>query len=121
MKKFTELDAWKVGIELLKETYALSRKLPKEELFGLTSQLRRSVVSILANIAEGFGRYTYADKANKFTIARGECNETEALMYCITAIGFVREEDTQSALKLIDREEKLLSGLITSCRNRSKE
>jgi four helix bundle protein len=120
MKKFTDLEAWKVGIELLKEIYALSRKLPKDELFGLTSQMRRASASILANMAEGFGRYTYADKANKFTIARGECNELEAFLYSIVALKFVTEEETKVAHALVNHEEKLLSGLISSCRKRSQ-
>lgn len=116
MKKFTDLDAWKVGLELVKEVYALTRVFPKDELFGLTSQLRRCTTSILANLAEGFGRYTYADKANKFTIARGECNEAEAYMYIIVALKFVPESSVQRILELIEREQKLLSGLITSCK-----
>lgn len=119
MKKFTDLEVWKVGIEILKGIYALSHKLPKEELFGITSQMRRASVSVLANTAEGFGRYTYADKANRFTIARGECNELEAYLYSIVALEFMTANDTEPMHQLIDQEEKLLSGLISSCRKRS--
>ncbi len=119
MKSFTELEAWKVGMELVKEIYFLTKKLPKEELFGLTSQLRRCSTSILANIAEGFGRFTYPDKANKYTIARGECMETEAFLYIIINLQFVHEQETTKAMHLTSRAERLLSGLITACRKRS--
>ena len=119
MKKFVDLEAWKVAIALLKVTYAITRSLPKEELFGLTSQMRRCAVSILGNIAEGFGRFSYGDKANKYVIARGECNELEAYLYGIVALEFVKENAIQNLLALVDREEKLLSGLISSCRRYS--
>ena len=107
-----------MGLDLVKEIYLLTKKVPKEELFGLISQMRRASTSILANIAEGFGRYTYADKANKFTIARGECNEIEAFVYVIVELKFVTSEDVKKALEFIDHEERLLSGLISSCRKR---
>ncbi len=116
---FTDLEVWKVGITLLKEVYAITKKLPKEEMFGLTSQLRRSTASILANIAEGCGRYTYADKANKFTIARGECYETKAFLCMITELNLVSRKDIASALEIVDKEMKLLSGLITVSRQRA--
>lgn len=118
MKSFRDLEAWKVALELLTEIYELTKKMPKEEQFGLTSQTRRASVSVLANIAEGFGRFTYADKANKFTIARGECNEIEAFMYATVALKFLSEIETRKALLIIEREEKLLSGLISSCKRR---
>jgi len=116
MDSYKDLQAWKVGLSLVKEMYGLTKKLPKEELFGLVSQMRRCSVSVLANIAEGFGRFTFADKANKYTIARGECTEAEALILIILELSMVKAEETKSILSLIDREGKLLSGLIASCR-----
>ena len=120
MKTFTDLQAWQVGLELVKEIYRLTKKFPKEELYGLTSQMRRSSVSILANIAEGFGRFTYPDKANKYTIARGECSETEAFLLIAIALGFVSTAETQKAMERTQRVGRLVSGLITSCKHRSK-
>ncbi|MEK7218982.1 MAG: four helix bundle protein [Patescibacteria group bacterium] len=119
MKRFTDLEAWKVAIELLKENHAITKKLPAEERFGLVQQMRKSAMSILANIAEGFGRYTYDDKANRFVIARGECNELEAFCYGIIALDYLSSDQIQKSRELIEREEKLLSGLISSCRKRS--
>ena len=83
MDSYTDLDAWKVGMDLVDEVYEITKKFPPTETYGMTAQMRKSSASILANIAEGFGRYTYPDKANKYTIARGECSETEACEKCI--------------------------------------
>jgi len=57
IKNFQDLRIWQKGIEVVKDIYILTKKFPKEELYGLTSQMRRSAVSIPSNIAEGFRRY----------------------------------------------------------------
>lgn len=119
MKSYTDLEAWKVALELVVEIHRLTKKFPKEELYGLTSQIRRSSTSVLANIAEGFGRFTYPDKANKYTIARGECSETEAFLFTTIALTFITNQDAEKALRLVERERKLLSGLITACKKRT--
>jgi four helix bundle protein len=117
MKNFTDLLAWNIGIELAKEVYELSRSLPREERFGVISQMQRCATSILANLAEGFGRYTYPDKAAKYTISRGECSEEEAFLLIIVALGFVPPSRIERARKLVLQERRLLSGLISACRN----
>lgn len=116
MQHFTDLKVWTIGMDLACEIYKLTRKLPKEELYGITSQLRRSSTSILANIAEGFGRYTFRDKAAKYTISRGECSEVEAFLLIIVAIGYVSEKDIQQARARIRHERQMLSGLIAACK-----
>ena len=119
MTRFTDLDAWNVGLDLVKEIYVLTKKFPKEELFGLTSQLRRSSKSILANMAEGCGRFTFADKAAKFVIARGECMETEAHIRIAIRLGFITQDESKRSLELIQHTGRLISGLISSVKNRS--
>ena len=57
IKNFQDLRIWQIGIEVVKDIYILTKKFPKEELYGLTSQMRRSAISIPSNIAEGFRRY----------------------------------------------------------------
>ena len=119
MKSFTELKAWQLGIELVKEVYLLTGKFPKEELYGLTSQLRRSCTSIVANIAEGFGRYTYPDKAHKYTIARGECAEAETELFVAIALGFISQKEAEKAQNLLGHIGRAISGLINSCKHHS--
>lgn len=121
MRHFTELNAWKNGIQLAKEVHHLTKLLPSDERFGMIQQLRKCSGSILANIAEGFGRFTYPDKAAKYTISRGECSETEAHLHVAVAFEYLKQEQIEKALKLVTIEGKLLSGLISACRQRESE
>lgn len=112
MESFTDLDAWKKGIELVKEVYQLSKRFPKEEQFGLTSQIRRAATSILINLAEGFSRSTPGDKAYKYTISRGECSEIKAILLICSELEIVSEQESQPLIELSETTGKLLSGLI---------
>jgi four helix bundle protein len=76
IKSFKDLEVWQVGHELVLEVYRLTRGFPREETYGLTSQLRRSAVSVPANIAEGFTRKTTVDKLRFLNIAQGSLEET---------------------------------------------
>ena len=75
-KGFTELDCYKNGRILRKSISELAGKLPKDEKYELVSQIKRSSRSITANIAEGYGRYTYSDTRHFFIISRGSVTET---------------------------------------------
>jgi four helix bundle protein len=119
MKSFLDLEAAKSAMELTEEVYRLSRTLPKEETYGLVSQLKHATTSIVANIAEGFGRFTFRDKARHYIIARGECSEVTAYLYIIVRVKLLPSKSVQHALELADRSGKLLSGLITSCKERA--
>lgn len=118
VQSFTDLLAWQTAFELAKEVHRLIEKLPYEEKYITGKQLRRSVKSILANIAEGFSRHTYPDKAAKYTISRGENSEVKAHLLIAAGIGLLREADIQKALELSDKTGRLLSGLITASRKR---
>ncbi|MEK7137616.1 MAG: four helix bundle protein [Patescibacteria group bacterium] len=120
MDSFTDLEAWKVGMELLQEIYALTKRLPKEEQYGMTSQLRRATTSILANLAEGFSRASPADKAHKYTISRGECSEVKAYLLICIELRYFQQQDGQRALELVEREGQLFSGLIRAFSPRSE-
>jgi len=102
-------------MELVDEIYLLTVDFPKSELFGLSSQIKRASTSIVANIAEGFGRYTFADKAHKYVIARGECTEVEAFLHIAVRVKILTEAKAHKAMALSNRTGKLLSGLIQSC------
>jgi four helix bundle protein len=76
-KSFSDLLVWQKSHALVLEIYKLTRQLPKEELFGLTSQMRRAAVSVPANIAEGFKRRGKSDKARHMNIAQGSLEELQ--------------------------------------------
>jgi len=75
IKNFQDLRIWQVGIEVVKDIYILTKKFPKEELYGLNSQMRRSAVSIPSNIAEGFRRYHNKEYKQFLYMALGSCAE----------------------------------------------
>lgn len=118
MDSYKDLKAWQTAMDLVEEIYLLTRTFPKEEMYGLTSQLRRASSSIVANIAEGFGRYTYADKAYKYVISRGECTEVEAFLLIAIRVKIITKENASHALDLSQETGRLLSGLIKSCYKR---
>ena len=99
-------------MDLVEEVYMLTRRFPKEEQFGLTSQVRRAATSILANIAEGFSRTTAADKAHKYIIARGECSETHALILIPIRLKILTEDQTKKSISLCIEIGKMLTALI---------
>lgn len=119
MESYQDLDAWKNALELIQFVYQITESLPKEEAYGLRSQLRRASNSIAMNIAEGFSRFTWADRAHKYTISRGECSEVEAGLLITVHLGFLKKDNVKEGMKIIEKERKLLSGLIKSCKQRS--
>lgn len=99
---------------LVKEIYKLTRQFPSDERFGLTSQMRRAATGILANFAEGFSRQGSADKAYKYTIARGECSELKAFLIIAIELQFISQEEVLHAISLSEKTGKVLSGFIRS-------
>lgn len=100
---YRSLEIWRVAMEVSQSVYELTATFPVEKRFGLTSQMRRSAVSIASNIAEGWGRGTPAQFANFLRIARGSANELETLLELSHRLGFIAEEP------LITRDRQLKS------------
>ena len=96
--KYTDLDVWKYARILVREVYTSSKRFPKDEVFGLTSQLRRAAISIPSNIAEGCGRSTDKDSTHFFFIARGSLYVLETQLYLALDMGYLSEGDFQSNL-----------------------
>jgi four helix bundle protein len=90
--------------------------MPKEEVFGLTSQLRRAAVSVVANIAEGHGRLHRADYIHHLSISRGSLAETKTHLEIAVRVAFLREEQVREAHELSERVWRLLNGLIGALR-----
>ena len=109
---FTNLDAWKVAHHLTLKIYEWTSTFPDEERFGLTSQMRRSAVSIESNIAEGFGRFGPADKRNFYTIARASCFEVESQIITSRDLGHLSEENAKEGQRLCEKSRQTLNGLI---------
>lgn len=114
IKSFTDLETWRQGHSLVLQIYEISKNFPKEELFGLTLQLRRAVVSFTSNIAEGFGRKTYKEKRRFYSMALGSLTEVQNQLLIARDIGYIdREIFNKVASKTIILS-KLTNGLIKS-------
>jgi len=111
---FYQLDAWKEGHKLALLIYKETKSFPKEERYGVTDQLRRAVSSITANIAEGFGRYHYADKIRFYYQARGSVKEVQNFIFLAKDLGYLIEDIAKKIWLQSQRSEKLINGLIRS-------
>lgn len=112
MTHYTELDVWKVARELVTEIYQLTADFPKEEIYTLTSQMRRCAVSVPSNIAEGQGRNTAKDSLHFFYISRGSLYELETQLYITLDLKFCSTNQANALFDKIMTCRKLLSGLI---------
>ena len=112
MNSFRNLNAYIKAKELVSTVYALIKKFPKEEQYALCDQLRRAVISIPSNIAEGSGRLTIKDQSHFYSIAYGSLMEVLAQLDVACDLGYITTEEFQHLEELIDVEAKLLTGLV---------
>ena len=117
MNSFRNLNAYIKAKELVSQVYALIKKFPKEELYALCDQLRRAVISIPSNIAEGSGRMTTKDQSHFYSIAYGSLMEVLAQLDVASDLGYITKEEFQHIETLIDVEAKLLTGLVNKRNN----
>lgn len=114
--KFTDLRAWKESHKLVLMIYEITKNFPKEELFGLVSQMRRCAVSITSNIAEGFGRRSYKEKIQFYLIARGSLIELQNQLLVAKDVKFLNEKDFKEIANQSVEAHKILNGLIKGSR-----
>jgi four helix bundle protein len=112
IKSHADLTVWQKAMDLVVEVYAVSRQLPKDELYGLTSQLRRAAVSIPANIAEGKARSSRRDYCHFLHIAKGSLAEVDTLITVALRLGFVDAGTSARLKELVDEVGRMLSGLL---------
>lgn len=113
MNSFRKLDAYVYAKELVKQVYALIKKFPKEEQYALCDQLRRAVISIPSNIAEGSGRITPKDQAHFYTMAFGSLMEVLAQLDIACELEYLTKTEFDQIELLINKEAKILSGLVS--------
>lgn len=112
IRSFTDLDAWKEGHKLVLMIYDITRKFPKEEVFGLTNQLRRAVVSITSNVAEGFSRNSYKEKLQFYFIALGSLIEIQNQLLIAKDINYISKEEFDKIAEQTVIVSKITNGLI---------
>lgn len=114
IESFTDLNAWKEGHKLVLEIYRATKDFPREEVFGLTNQMRRCVVSITSNIAEGFSRNTSKDKAQFYAISLGSVTELQNQLLVARDVNYLNKEKFQEIAAQTVVVHKLINGLIKS-------
>ena len=111
MRNLDKLNIWKKGLDVCEEIYEMSKNFPKEEKYGLTSQIRRAAVSIPSNIAEGAGRNSNKEFAQFLSISNGSCYEVQTQLILAKKFNYVNENEVKKALKNLDEIQKMNFGL----------
>lgn len=113
-KSFRDLIVWQKAHELVLDVYKVTKNFPKEEVYALTSQIRRSSMSVAANIAEGFKKKSSADKLRILNIAQGSLSETE---YFLVLASDLKYNDMTNPIMKAEEVSKLLEGYMKAIRN----
>lgn len=118
MKSYKELTVWQKSIQLCEEIYKVTENFPKSELYGLTSQIRRCVVGVPSNIAEGQRRDHIAEYIQFLRVAFGSGAELETQLYIASRIVYISQEDFNKLNNLLEEIMKMLNKLISKLNER---
>jgi four helix bundle protein len=116
--RFTDLDAWKEGHSLVLAVYKSTKTFPKDELFALTNQIRRCVVSITSNIAEGFSRQSVKEKIQFYCISLGSITELHNQLMIARDVNYISAQEYSEIEAQLIKAHKILNGLIRSTKKR---
>src|SRR3989344_5893497 len=117
IKTFTDLIAWQAAYNLSLIVYKSTNTFPASENIGLTSQMRRSSVSVVSNIAEGFGRSGHKDREYFYQMASGSLYELKSQILIAKGLEYLSDSNFEELIELTDRAHKLLHGLLRSHRS----
>ncbi|MGA3056004.1 MAG: four helix bundle protein [Candidatus Korobacteraceae bacterium] len=114
LRSYRELVVWQKAIALVIDVYSITKGFPRDEIYGLTSQLRRSAVSIPSNIAEGQGRATKGEFVQFLCHARGSLFEVETQIVMAKELGYIAPEAEERVTVQVTEVARILNGLLTS-------
>jgi four helix bundle protein len=112
IQTYRDLNIWKAGIELAKTIYEVTESFPKDERYGLISQMRRSAVSIPSNVAEGFRRFHNAEYRQFLYISLGSCAEPETQVTIAKELSYLKEDRESMILEKLDHICRMITSLI---------
>jgi four helix bundle protein len=104
IKNFRDLDVWRLAMEIIGDYYKYTKSFPKEEIYGLVSQMRRAALSIASNIAEGFNRYHNKEYRQFLYIALGSCAELETQIEVSLLLGYITQSVRDKIIEKLDHE-----------------
>jgi len=116
LRSYRDLLVWQKAMEFVVETYRFTESFPREEVYGLRSQVRRASVSVPSNIAEGYGRASRKEYLQFLYVAQGSLKETETQIILAEMLGYVSKDATELLLEKAALVGKLLGGLIRALR-----
>ena len=119
MVSYKDLIVWQKGMELVEEIYTLVKKLPKEETYALSDQMRRAAISIPSNIAEGKARNTIKEYVNFLSIARGSASELNTQVLICIRLHYFSEEEADKALTLCEETGRMLHSMIEKLKHQA--
>ena len=114
VKNYQDLIAWQKAMDLVEDVYKASKAFPKEEIYALTSQIRRAAVSVPSNIAEGQGRRTTSDFLRHLSIAYGSLCEVETQILIAARLRYLEKRNVEPVLVRAGEVGRLLNGLMNS-------
>ena len=117
MKDYKKLIVWQKAHQNVLDVYKLTMVFPKEEQYGITSQLRRAIVSVANSIVEGCGKYTEKDFANFLQQALGSCQESEYLLSLSYELDYLKKSQHETINKKVGEVKAMLISLIKKVRN----
>jgi len=120
MKSYRELIVWQRAMEIVTEVYSITKSFPKEEVYALTSQIRRCAVSVPSNIAEGYGRQHTLEYIRFLQIARASLYELQTQIEIAVNLNYLTENNIALLLEKCNETERMLNSLINKINNSSK-
>jgi four helix bundle protein len=114
LRNFKELKVWQKSYALCLKVYKMTNSFPREEVYGLTSQIRRAAVSVPSNIAEGYGKRTTSDYIRSLYIAYGSACELETQVLLSNDLGYVKAKEKERFGEKLGEVERMLKALIKS-------
>ncbi|OVE75774.1 hypothetical protein BVX98_06875 [bacterium F11] len=110
--RFDQLIVWRLGMDIADEIFQTTKAFPKEELYGLTSQIRRAAISIPSNIAEGFNRHKKGDFKRFLDYSLGSCGEVQTQIHLSFRFKYINEMIFNKLISMLEKEQKMLKSLI---------
>jgi four helix bundle protein len=120
-QNYRDLIAWQKAMDLAESVYRVTANMPREELYGLTAQIRRACISVPANIAEGRGRRTHGEFLNQLSISHGSVREVETHALLAGRLRFLTSDDVNALMELTAEVGRLINGLANSLQARKPQ
>jgi four helix bundle protein len=121
VRGYKDLEVWQKSVDLVVETYRITKPFPSDERFGLVAQLRRASVSIASNIAEGRGRFGLGSFLYHLSVATGSLMEVETQFLIAERLGYLDAAQAKAVVGQIAEVRRLLGGMVRALRAKAKE